>query len=308
MIGWTGCPRPQIGASTMRIKSIIVTAVLAVAAIAAVSSTQGCSQAQTRKSADRFGEAGTKAIETAVKIENALEKYNAGIIEEGVFVDMILAWVDDEKRVLFQSWIDIGTEVRVAAEDIAASLRVTAQSSFDEEVRLDAKADANESKWENFGSIVQSVASVALQPEGVVIAALTGLLGLTKRGERKAKTEASENADLARRASNAASEISGVAQNLVHGLEVLKSTDMGREAWETVGRKAVVASQTPEAIAFVKSVKSKKAASPTRVAFEGTVPRSGTQSETPPTPSSDKPSTPPAPGPEHYDGSGDIKK
>ena len=270
----------------------------------------GCSAEATRTKARQIYDLGTKAQTAATKIRDALTKYNAGLIEESVFVDMILAWLPEDKAAVFQGWISIGTDVRVAAEDIVLALEATAQKSFDESATLDAQADASEDRWANFIQIVQSGASIALQPEGVVIGGLSAILALVNRKRKQEQVRADVNMATAQKANTNTARMREIATALVGTTEAFKSTPGGQAEWPAI-RRVVARTHSQDVRDFVASTKptldiadrpvpSERASAARGSAERTTVPLEGAISF-------GAPNTPPPPGPEDYNKDGSAK-
>lgn len=210
-----------------------------------------CSPAQTLARAENARELGVKSESIANKIYDALEKYNAGMIEEGVFADMIVAWLPEDKSAVFEQWLSLGTDIRIAATDIADSMMSTASKSFTEADKLVVAAANQKNKLDGFWSVVKSGIAIATDPEGVIIGGLGALVLLINK-RKKSETDRADEA--VAEAGNAKS----VAENLVLATEAFKSTAEGAAAWSAVGKKIVSSAQSAGTEQFVKDLKATK--------------------------------------------------
>lgn len=291
----------------MKLKLILIAMILSIIIIPM----PGCSPSQTLARSEQARQTGIATSSKASEITALLDRYPPGVIEDGLLAQLLIQvmparWVDQ-----FQDFIDGGEQdIRIVAQDIAASLEVTATDLMLQADVLEAKAAEESNQWDNFLTIAGSGLQVLTQPQGAVMIGL-GLLTAGFRKKQKAETQrADQNTKIARGAVDTSTQLRDISENLINSIEVWKSTESGSASWKNGGRDPLIAAQTDQTMNFVANVKARRSTNtrtrakpfiqPGTTTFNHPQDQDHGEFPTEPMPAPKAPGTPDAPTPEDY--------
>jgi len=206
--------------------------IIALIALLTLSTVGGCSSAQLTSQAEKHEDAASIAVDTADRIQAVLDRYPAGSIEDGQLAQFLAGVMPDEWKGRFEALIAVGNSVRESAEILASQLPAWAEGELARAETLRLKADAQDSKFNNFVSSITSVTGSA----GGLVALIGALAGVWfKRGQNKAKS---------------------ITADIVTSIEAAKAASPELEAaFSNAGGAAMRSSMTPETMRIIKAIR-----------------------------------------------------
>ena len=141
----------------------------------------GCSTAHLERQADLYDQAAVEVDKANITIDEALAKYDAGLIEDNQLLDIVRAALPDSIKPKLDQAVSITGSVREAVTVASAELPDLADLFESESAKLRADAAANDSKFNN---TIDALTSGAKTFGGVigVLGVFVGAL-LKKKGD-----------------------------------------------------------------------------------------------------------------------------